>query len=174
MIPEKPRDFPPAPAAAPEVHGGVEPQVPERSFPAGGAPTGTLFDQVRQMHATEKFRLALKADRTTRAILLTDNDPRTLFFLCQNPHVTVEEILRISKDTRILPNAVGYIVRNAQWMAREDVKYALVMNPKTPIPTALRLLRLLDRPTLRRIAKSQAVRPRIKTAALKRVIESPE
>jgi hypothetical protein len=144
---------------------------PDKLGDAGSG--GSLFDQVRQMHATEKFRLALKADRTTRAILLTDNDPRTLFFLCQNPHVSAEEILRICKDTRLLPSVVGYIVRNTQWIGREEIKHALVMNPKTPIPTALRLLPLLSRNNLRSLAKSQAVRQRIKQAALKLVIESP-
>ena len=47
------------------------------------------------------------------------------------------------------------------------------MNPKTPIPTTLRLLPLLNRNNLRSLAKSQAVRQPIKHAALKLVIESP-
>jgi hypothetical protein len=134
---------------------------------------GTLFDQIRRMQPSVKFRLALSADRSTRAVLLGDNDPRTLFFLCQNPHITPEEILRIARDTRVLQNTLGYIVRNPQWVSREEIRHALVVNPRTPIPTALRLLPLLTGRNLRSIAKGQqAVRQAIRTAALKLVIGS--
>lgn len=175
MTPEKldnvSREPPDAKEAEPST---VEPLRLEDADGPDAPPGGTLFDQVRRLQPSAKFRLALKADQTTRAILLTDNDPRTLFFLCQNPHVTATEILRICQDTRLPANAVGCIVRNPQWIGREEIKHALVMNPKTPIPTALRLLPLLQRNHLRTLAKSQAVRQRIKHAALKLVIDSPQ
>jgi len=175
MSPEKPDNGGSEPAATPEVDASsAQPRGLERAGESDAPAGGALFDQLRRLQPSAKFRLALKADRTTRAILLQDNDPRTLFFLCQNPHVTAPEILRICQDTRLPANAVDCIVRNPQWIGREEIKHALVMNPKTPITTALRLLPLLQRNHLRTIAKSQAVRQRIKHAALKLVIDSPQ
>jgi hypothetical protein len=174
MAPETPDDAN-SESAVPQAIDDTDapPQGLERAAEPDAPASGTLFDQVRRLHPSAKFRLALKADQTTRAILLTDNDPRTLFFLCQNPHVTAPEILRICKDTRLPLNAIDYLVRSAQWIGREEIKHALVTNPKTPMPTALRLLPLLERHHLRTIAKSQTVRQRIKHAALKLVIDSP-
>lgn len=170
MVPDD--KLPPAsePAATQAVDDSAAGQAVDESDAGSG---GSLFDQVRRMQASQKFRLALSADRSTRAVLLGDNDPRTLFFLCQNPHITVEEILRIARDTRVLQNTLDYVVRNPQWVSREEIRHALVVNPKTPIPTALRLLPLLNGRNLRSIAKGrQAVRQAIKIAALKLVIKS--
>jgi hypothetical protein len=170
MVPDD--KVPPAskPAATQAVDDSATGQAGDQCEAGSG---GSLFDQVHHMHPTEKFRLALKADRTTRTVLSRDHDPRILFFLCKNPHITIEEIVQIARDARILQNTLEYIIRNPQWANREEVRYAVTVNPKTPIPMVLRLLPLLNGSNLRRIAKSQAVRLRIKTAALKLVVGSP-
>lgn len=134
-------------------------------------PHDSPFEQVRALPPTEKFRLALRADRTVRAILLRDTDPRTLFYLCQNPHLTLEDVLQIAKDPRILADTVGAIMRAPQWIGREEIRCALIRNPKTPLVSALRLLSALTPGALRALAKSQSVRRQIKHAALKLVVE---
>jgi hypothetical protein len=53
----------------------------------------------------------------------------------------------------------------------EQVRLNLVQNPKTPTPTALKLLSGLNIRHLQAMAKSWSVRPQIKQAALKIVIE---
>jgi hypothetical protein len=175
MTPEKLDNANSESAAAQEVDGSAaQPRGLERADESDAPSGGTLFDQVRRLQPSAKFRLALKADQTTRAVLLQDNDRRILLALCKNPHITGDEILRIARNTQVLSNTLEYIIRNPQWVGREEIRYAVVVNPKTPIPMALRFLPRLGRHNLRSIAKSQAVRLRIKTAALTLVIESPE
>lgn len=162
-------------AAEPEVAGNsAPPSGPARPDESDAPSGGALFDQVRRLQPSAKLHLALKAEQTTRAVLLRDNDTRILLALCKNPHITVDEILQIARNARVPSTTLEYIIRNPQWIGREEIRYAVVVNPKTPIPMTLRLLPRLSRKNLRSIAKSQAVRLRIKTAALKLVIASPE
>jgi hypothetical protein len=51
------------------------------------------------------------------------------------------------------------------------VRLNLVQNPKTPTPTALKLLGGLHIKHLRAMAKSWSIKPQIKQAALKLVLE---
>jgi len=174
MIPEKLDNARSESAAAQDVDAStVQPPGLERADESDAPSGGTLFDHVRRLQPSAKFRLALRADQTTRAVLLQDTDRRILLALCKNPHITVDEILRIARNTQVLSNTLECIIKNPQWVGREEIRYAVVVNPKTPIPMALRLLPRLSRHNIRSIAKSQAVRQQIKTAALKVVIESP-
>src|SRR3954452_17942250 len=47
-----------------------------------------IWDRIRALSQMEKLLLAVKADRTERA-LLQDNDPRVLLSLLRNPRLTV-------------------------------------------------------------------------------------
>ena len=63
------------------------------------------------------------------------------------------------------------IATSAQWAQSEQVRLNLVQNPKTPTPTALKLLPGLNIRHLQAMAKSWNIKPQIKQAALKLVIE---
>src|SRR6185436_1925467 len=57
--------------------------------------TQNAWDRMRGLSQMEKILLAVKADRSERALLVQDNDPRVLLSLLRNPRLTVEEVIRL-------------------------------------------------------------------------------
>ena len=129
------------------------------------------IDELRALPRPEKLILAAKADRATRVLLMRDVDPQVLFYLCKNPRITLDEVTEISKLGTINGSVADLIAMSAQWVQSEQVRLNLVQNPKTPTPTALKLLSGLHIKHLQVMAKSWSIKPQIKQAALKLVIE---
>jgi hypothetical protein len=129
------------------------------------------LDELRAMPRPQKLILAAKADRATRVLLIRDVDPQVLYYVCKNPRITLDEVLEITRLGTISGPVADLIASSAQWGQSEQVRLNLVLNPKTPTPTALKLLPGLNIRHLRTMAKSWNVRPQIKQAALRLVIE---
>ena len=129
------------------------------------------IDELRAMPRPQKLILAGKADRTTRILLMRDVDPQVLYYVCKNPRITLDEILEITRLGTLSAAVADLIATTSQWVASEQVRLNLVQNPKTPTPTALKLLAGLNIRHLQTMAKSWNVRPQIKQAALKLVLE---
>ncbi|HUP60077.1 MAG TPA: hypothetical protein VNA69_06620 [Thermoanaerobaculia bacterium] len=126
------------------------------------------WERMRSLTQTEKILLAVKADRSERALLLQDNDPRVLLSLLRNPRITVEEVMRIAKSSYLNQQIADVIVKTGQWMASLEVRLALIHNPKTPQPFALRILTTLPESEVRTIART-GTSMALKTAALRQL-----
>ena len=63
------------------------------------------------------------------------------------------------------------IAKDRRWSASYEIRLALVRNPQTPTPLALKMLETLREPDLRALAKGSMVREAIKAAALRKVIK---
>jgi len=129
------------------------------------------LEELRAMPRPQKLILASKADRATRVLLIRDVDPQVLFYVCKNPRITLDEVLEITKLATLNGPVADLIATSAQWVQSEQVRLNLVHNPKTPTPTALKLLGGLNIKHLQAMAKSWSIKPQIKQAALKLVLE---
>lgn len=127
-----------------------------------------VWDHIRGLSQMEKILLAAKADRTERAMLLQDNDPRVLLSVLRNPRLTVEEVARIAKSSFLNMQIAEVIVKTAQWMASLDVRLALIHNARTPPAFALRILPTLPENDVRAIARA-GTNMALKTAALRQL-----
>jgi hypothetical protein len=128
------------------------------------------WDRVRNMSRIEKLLLAPKADRGERTVLLQDNDAQVLYSLLKNPRLTTEEVLRIARSPLLATSTADLISKTTTWVSNSEIRSALVHNPRTPTPLALKLLPTLPEPDIRQIAKSSAVSQALKQAALRIVI----
>jgi len=126
---------------------------------------------LRAMPRPQKLILAGKADRATRMLLIRDVDPQVLYYVCKNPRITLDEILEVTRLGTLSGTVADLIATTSQWVQSEQVRLNLVQNPKTPTPTALKLLPGLNIRHLQTMAKSWNIRPQVKQAALKLVIE---
>jgi hypothetical protein len=125
------------------------------------------WDRVRGLTRTEKLMLAPKGNRLERAILAQDNEPLLLYTLLKNPRITLEEVVRIARSSGLSPNSVDLILATTQWSMSNEIRIALVQNPRTPTPVALKLLPTLPEPVIRQIAKGTAVNQTLKQAAVR-------
>lgn len=126
------------------------------------------WDRIRALSQMEKILLAVKAERSERALLLQDNDPRVLLSLLRNPRLTVDEVARLAKSTFLTFQIADVIIKAAQWMSSLDVRLGLIHNPKTPPAYALRILPTLPEADVRAIART-GTNMQLKQAALRRL-----
>jgi hypothetical protein len=126
------------------------------------------WDRIRALSQMEKLLLAVKADRSERALLLQDNDPRVLLSVLRNPRLTVDEVARLAKSSFLNYQIVDVIIKTGQWMANLDVRLGLIHNPKTPPAFAMRILPTLPESEVRSIARG-GTNMALKTAALRRL-----
>ena len=135
---------------------------------ASGEPAQTSWDRLRALSQNEKLLLAVKADRSERALLLQDNDPRVLLSLLRNPRMTVDEVARMTKSAFLTYQIADVIMKTTQWMSSLDVRLGLIHNPKTPPQFALRILPTLPEAEVRVIART-GTNMALKQAAVRRL-----
>ena len=141
-------------------------RVEEQEAPEPPEKQQNAWDRMRSLSQMEKLLLAVKADRSERAILAQDNDPRVLLSLLRNPRLTVDEVVRVAKSSFLTFQVADVIVKASQWMGSVDVRVALIRNPKTPPAFAMRILPTLPEAEVRAVARA-GTNMALKTAALR-------
>ena len=126
--------------------------------------------RIREMNVSEKMRLASKATRGERQILLRDASPQVLMGLLANPRIEDKEVLALVKNASASGGVLQRIAKDRRWSGNYEIRLALVKNPQTPTPMALKMLETLREPDLRILAKGSMVREAIRGAALRKVI----
>lgn len=134
----------------------------------GQATNQNPWDRVRGLSQMEKILLAPKADRTERALLLQDNDPRVLLAILRNPRIQIDEVVRLAKSGYLTYQIADVVMQTGQWMGNLEVRLGLIHNPKTPQQFALRILPSLPESEVRAIARAGTSMP-LKQAALRRL-----
>lgn len=149
---------------------GNEDEILQRLLARTSAPAAAenAWDRMRALSQMEKILLAVKADRSERALLVQDNDPRVLLSLLRNPRLTVDEVTRVAKSSFLTYQIADVILKTAQWMSSLDVRLGLIHNPKTPPAFALRILPTLPDADVRAIARG-GTSMALKQAALRKL-----
>jgi hypothetical protein len=150
------------PDVEPELHGQESTSESRQS----------TWDRMRELPQMQKILLAVKADRTERAQLLQDTDPRVLLSLLRNPRLTVDEVARLAKSSHLTYQIADVIMKAGQWMSSLDVRLGLIHNPKTPQAFALRILPTLPDLEVRAIARG-GTSMALKQAALRKLQGKP-
>lgn len=133
--------------------------------------TQTLFDQIRGMSTPERMQLAKHGNQAERRILMKDPNKNVHTFLIQNTKISLDEVRSLSENRQINPQVLDMIAKNREWTQNPRIVHALVCNPKTPTPTAIRMLDKLPPNELRRIGRSNDIRRPVSLAARKKMNE---
>ena len=118
----------------------------------------------------DKMRLAMTGDRETRFAMLRDPSKQLHAMVLKNPRIGLDEVQWAAKLTTLNPDALKLIADHPEWGHAPAIAAALVRNPKTPIPSAIKLIARLPAGEVRALAKSQC-RPQIVQAARRLVIK---
>ncbi len=165
-----------APASGRSEAASAGPAAPARPEAAGGTATGEMLGaspafRIREMNVAQKMLLAAKATRGERQILLRDGSPQVLMGLLANPRIEDKEVLALAKSTSASSGVLQRIAKDRRWSAGYEVRLALVKNPQTPTPLAVRMLDSLREKDLRVLAKGSTVREVVRAAALRKLIK---
>lgn len=96
-------------------------------------------------------------DRFLLDRILHDRDPGVIRMLLDNPRLVERDVVRVSAMRPTRPEILRSVADHPRWSARYAVRMALVCNPYTPIPIAVRLAGTLLIQDLRDIAASAAL-----------------
>src|SRR5262249_22295309 len=128
-------------------------------------PEEALWKRIHMMTVSEKVKLALKGNKDARAILLRDANKIIPRLVLQNPRISEDEILMLSKDRNTDEEVLRMIAESRDWTNIYAVRAALVENARTRVGVALRLLVTLAEREIMRLAKSKNVPNVIATQA---------
>ena len=88
-----------------------------------------------------------------------------------SPKITESEVLLIASNRQINDEVLRQIATKREWMKNYQLKLALVSNPKTPLPIALKQVSFLKQRDLALLAKSRAIPRPIVIVAQQRLKE---
>ncbi len=123
--------------------------------------------RIKTMNPNERFRLAGKASRPERQILLRDTSPQVLLGLLNHPRIEDAEVLDVVKSNYASAGVLQRIADNRRWMSIADIRSAVVRSPKTPPQIAIKHLDGLSTRELGVLAKGSSSRELLRKAALK-------
>lgn len=123
------------------------------------------YQLAQTMGVGEKIKMALTGDKEWRSLLIKDSNKLVNGAVVKNPRITEPEILAISKSVIQNDEIIRVICQNKDWIKNYEIRKALVLNHKTPLPVALRYMTYLTEKDLGAIAKSKNVSSVLSNAA---------
>ncbi len=123
------------------------------------------YQLAQTMGVAEKIKAALTGDKEWRSLLIKDSNKLVSGSVVRNPRITEAEVLAIAKSTVQNDEILRVICMNKEWIKNYNIRKALALNNKTPLPNALRYLSSLTEKDLAALAKSKNVSSVISTQA---------
>jgi hypothetical protein len=111
----------------------------------------------QNMGIGEKIKAALTGDKEWRTILIKDSNKLVSGSVIKNPRITEGEVLTIAKSSVQNDEIMRVICANKEWVKNAQIRKALVVNHKTPLPAALRFVATLSEKELSLLAKSKNI-----------------
>jgi len=141
----------------PEELEELEEEVPEEELAEEDVEYMSKYQLAQSMGVGEKIKMALTGDKEWRTILIRDSNKLVNGSVVKNPRITEPEILTISKSAIQNDEILRVICHNKEWVKNYEIRKALVLNNKTPLPVALRFMGFLTVKDLAAMAKSKNI-----------------
>ncbi|HKQ68942.1 MAG TPA: hypothetical protein VJT73_06375 [Polyangiaceae bacterium] len=140
-----------------EVSDEGEEQVAKKFLP--------LYARIGTMTIAQKIRIAMLGSAAERMLLMRDSNRLVASAAIRSPLIQEPEVVRVSASRVVSEEVLRTVSLNKDWVRNYQVKVNLVQNPRTPFPTAARLVPYLREHELKTIAKSKNVTGPIAQAA---------
>ncbi len=127
----------------------------------------TIEQILRDMTTGQKVAFATKGNRSVRAILVRDSNRVVAIAAISAPTVTESEAVASAQSRTVHQDVIAYISRNKDWMRNYQIKLAIAGNPKTPLPTAMKLIPTLMKKDLKQLGMSKNVPMGVRNLALR-------
>jgi hypothetical protein len=115
------------------------------------------FQEIQDLPVPEKIKLAMSGDKEARSILLKDANKLVQEAVLDSPRITEMEIVSVANSRVIAEELLRKIAANREWLKNYQIRVALVNNPKTPLPTGLKILSTLMMADLKRLTMNKGI-----------------
>ena len=132
-----------------------------------GEQHNSLYNRIQQMSVTEMVQLASMGTKEARNLLIRNPNRSIVQAVLNSPKITDDEIISFAGNKNLSKEVPLIISNKKEYTKNYMVKAALVNNPKTPLPTAIKFLRHLIPKDLRNVSKSKNVPTVLAKTAIK-------
>jgi len=137
----------------------VEGEIEER--------TGLSEGQIRMLPVPARLKLTRGAPRTLRNMLVRDSNAQVAVAVLRNNAMSDQEVEQVASNRSVIEDVLVEIARRREWVSKYNIAKALVQNPRTPLPTALRLMSKMSVRDLRELARDRNVPDAVRSTALR-------
>lgn len=142
--------------------------APDLFGPDEGHRDGTnIYQLIQNMSIAEKIKLATLGSKNARKLLARDPNRVVVTAVVRSPKIREDEIVPIAQDRMTPDDVLNYIMTRKEWMKNYQIRLAVVKNPKTPLPKALRLLETLNMNDLRSLSKNRNIPQAVASASVR-------
>jgi hypothetical protein len=138
---------------------GNSPAVPDltEERPIGEEERSSIAAQVARLSVPGKVELAVKGNREVRRILSRDSNTMVARAVIGSPKLSEEDIISYAGSSQTHEDILRFIADSRQWAANRQVVNALVQNPRTPPPAAIRFLKSYQANELRILSQNRSL-----------------
>jgi hypothetical protein len=143
----------------------------KKALPAEGEiveeKSGLTEGQIRMLSVPARLKLCRGAPRNLRSVLMRDTNPQVACATLLFNNLTDQEIEQTAASRSVVEEVLQAIAKKREWIGRYPVMKALIHNPRTPLPIALKFLSRLSVKDLRDLAKDRNVPDAVRSTALR-------
>jgi hypothetical protein len=129
----------------------------------------SLYQRLISMGINDKIRLATLGNKEARNLLIKDPNRLVVNAVLGSPKLTEDEVVSFAANKNLAKEVANLIASKKEYVKNYSIRVALVNNPKTAVPTAVKLLQFLLEKDVRNVAKSKGI-SNIVVAAARRII----
>ena len=146
---------------------GVPPVAPNltEERPIGEEERISIATQVARLTVPGKVELAVKGNREVRRILSRDASSMVARAVIASPKLTEDDIVSYAASSLTHEEVLRFIADSRQWTANRQVVNALVLNPRTPPPAAIRFLKSYQTNELRSLTQNRSLSAAVRQEA---------
>ena len=125
--------------------------------PIGEEGRRSLQAYIAGLSVPMKVDLASKGNREVRSILSRDASTMVARAVMQSPKLSEQDVLAYVASSQTHEEILRAIAESRQWTANRQIVTALVQNPRTPPPAAIRFLRAFQTSELRILMQNRGL-----------------
>jgi len=129
-----------------------------------------IMEIINTLTMPQLVKLAMVGNMEVRRILIKDPRRTVAMAVLSNGGITPREIAALAGNPVTAQDVVEHIANNRTLSKNYIVKFALAMNPKTPVKLAMRFVEVLRRSDLKKLVENKNVSPLLRNMAKKRMI----
>lgn len=124
-------------------------------------------EQVRYLPVPMRIKVAQGASRELRSMLIRDPNPQVAIAVVARNALPDTEVEYIANSRQVCEEVLAEISKKREWIRKYSIQKALVKNPKTYVPIALKFMPRLTVHDLRALARDKNVTDAVRSMALR-------
>ena len=142
-----------------------ETEAPVTEEPAEEEVKGDRLSQITMLPVMQKIRLAMLGNSFERSVLIRDSNKQVALSVIKSARVKENEAIAFAANRALSHDVIRHIATRKEWLKLYQLKLNLVLNPKTPLSSAMTFLNHLHPHDIRKVSRSRNIPAALAKAA---------